>query len=50
MWMNPAMKDSPSTPTAHRHKEVRLGYGLKFWPEDVEKLKSANPHLAWFAD
>jgi hypothetical protein len=37
-------------PTVYRHKEVRLGYGLKFWPEDVEKLKSANPHLAWFAD
>ena len=37
-------------PTVYRHKEVRLGYGLKFWPEDLEKLKSANPHLAWFAD
>jgi len=37
-------------PTIYRHKEMRLGYGLKFWPEDLEKLKSANPHLAWFAD
>ncbi len=37
-------------PTIYRHKNVTLGYGLKFWPEDVEKLKSANPHLAWFAD
>lgn len=37
-------------PGVYRHKDVKLGYGLKFWPEDVEKLKSANPHLAWFAD
>jgi hypothetical protein len=37
-------------PTVYRHKDVKLGYGLKFWPEDVEKLKSANPHLAWVAD
>lgn len=36
--------------TVYRHKDARLGYGLKFWPDDVEKLKSANPHLAWFAD
>jgi len=37
-------------PTVYRHKGIRLGYGLKFWPEDVEKLKPANPQLAWFAD
>lgn len=37
-------------PTVYRHKGVLLGYGLKFWPEDVQKLKSANPHLAWFAE
>jgi hypothetical protein len=37
-------------PTVYRHKAVTLGYGLKFWPEDVQKLKTANPHLAWFAE
>ena len=37
-------------PTVYRHRDVKLGYGLKFWPDDVEKLKSANPHLAWFAE
>lgn len=37
-------------PTVYRHKGVRLGYGVKFWPEDVEKLKPANPHLAWLTD
>lgn len=37
-------------PTVYQHKQSRLGYGLKFWPEDLGKLKSANPHLAWFAD
>ncbi len=29
---------------------MMLGYGLKFWPEKVQKLKTANPHLAWFAE
>lgn len=37
-------------PVCYRHKNVLLGYGLKFWPDDLDKLKSANPHLAWFAD
>lgn len=37
-------------PTAYRHKSVLLGYGIKFWPEDVHILKSANPHIAWFAE
>ena len=37
-------------PTVYRRDKKLLGYGLKFWPHDVEKLKSANPHLAWFAD
>ena len=26
------------------------GYGLKFWPEEFQKLKSAHPHLAMFAE
>ncbi|MBI2421385.1 MAG: DUF3800 domain-containing protein [Candidatus Hydrogenedentes bacterium] len=37
-------------PTVYRHKGSVLGYGLKFWPQELPKLKSANPHLAWFAD
>lgn len=37
-------------PTIYRHKDVILGYGLKFWPEEIEKLKSVNPHLAWFTE
>ena len=36
--------------TVYQHKKVKLGYGLKFWPEEMEKLKSANPHIAWLAD
>jgi hypothetical protein len=36
--------------SCYRHNRVVLGYGLKFWPEDAQKLKSANPHLAWFAE
>lgn len=37
------------SPTFYRHKATYLGYGLKFWPEDLAKLKEANPHLAVFA-
>ena len=37
-------------PTVYQHKGSRLGYGLKFWPEDLQKLKSADPHLSWFAE
>ena len=37
-------------PTAYRHKGTTLGYGVKLWPEEVQILKSANPHIAWFAD
>ena len=37
-------------PTIYRHKNMALDYGLKFWPENVERLKSANPHLAWLAE
>ena len=32
------------------YKGVALGYGLKFWPEDFQKQKSANPQIAMFAD
>jgi hypothetical protein len=37
-------------PACYRHKGSVLGYGLKFWPEDFQKLKTANPHIAMFAD
>ena len=37
------------SPTFYRHKATFLGYGLKFWPDDLAKLKEANPHLAVFA-
>lgn len=37
-------------PTAYRHKKTLLGYGVKFWPDDFQKLKSANPHISWFAE
>lgn len=37
-------------PLCYRHKGSALGYGLKFWPEEFQKLKSANPHIAIFAD
>lgn len=34
----------------YRHKGAALGYGLKFWPEEFQKLILANPHIAIFAD
>lgn len=37
-------------PTAYRHKNTLLGYGVKFWPEDFQKIESANPHISWFAE
>lgn len=37
-------------PNCYRHKGIALGYGLKFWPEELQKLKSANPHIAIFAE
>ncbi len=35
-------------PSAYRHKDTLLGYGLKFWPDDLDALKARNPHLAGF--
>lgn len=35
-------------PSLYRHKKVALGYGLKFWPEDLETLAAELPHLAVF--
>lgn len=37
-------------PTYYRNKQTTIGYGLKFWPEDLQKLESANPQLAVFAE
>lgn len=37
-------------PSVYRHEKLGLDYGVKFWPEDVAKLKAANPHIAWFAE
>ena len=34
------------SPTFYRHKGTVLGYGLKFWPEDFDLLKTQNSHLA----
>jgi hypothetical protein len=38
------------SPTFYRHKNNALGYGIKFWPADLETLKKTNPHLSAFAD
>lgn len=37
-------------PTFYKHKGKTLGYGVKFWPEDLDALKKTNPHLGGFAD
>lgn len=36
--------------TIYRHKKVGLGYGLKFWPEDLDTLMDELPHLKVFQD
>lgn len=35
-------------PTCYRRQKAVVGYGLKFWPEDVESLSEEFPHLAIF--
>jgi hypothetical protein len=37
-------------PTFRRHKGAVLGFGLKFWPDDLEVLKTKSPHLAGLSD
>lgn len=37
-------------PTFYRHKNKAVGYGVKFWPEDLSTLKKTNPHLSAIAD
>ncbi len=36
--------------TFYRHKDAFLGYGVKFWPGNLQKLKSTNPQFAVFAE
>ncbi len=33
-------------PTFRRYQGAVLGFGLKFWPDDLEVLKTKSPHLA----
>lgn len=33
-------------PVAYRHERRLLGYGLKFWPVDIDTLQKENPQLA----
>lgn len=37
-------------PTFYRHKTKAVGYGVKFWPADIQTLIEKNPHLGAFAD
>ena len=37
-------------PTFRKHKGQVLGFGLKFWPDDLDLLKAKSPHLAGLAD
>ncbi len=34
-------------PVVYRHQQQYLGYGLKFWPREAEKLLLQRPELAW---
>ncbi len=36
-------------PVAYRHDRRLLGYGLKFWPGDLDSLQIENPQLAGLA-
>lgn len=36
-------------PSFYRYRGTLVGYGLKFWPESLEKIRTANPHVAVFA-
>jgi hypothetical protein len=33
----------------YRHKGKTEGYGIKYWPDDMEAIKKANPHIEKFA-
>jgi len=32
--------------TIYRHKTISLGYGLKFWPEDISTMKTKAPEVS----
>lgn len=34
--------------TVYRHKQTAIGYGLKFWPEELSNLKETLEHLRAF--
>ena len=36
--------------TIYRHRGTAIGYGLKFWPEDLVALEGMLPHLAVFGE
>jgi len=35
-------------PVVYHHKQQRMGYGLKFWPEDYESIKQKAPEVIHF--
>lgn len=37
-------------PTAYRNRKTLLGYGLKFWPGGLARLKTENPRLQRLAE
>jgi len=37
-------------PQCYTHNGSVLGYGLKFWPEEFQKVKLTNSHIKLFAD
>lgn len=37
-------------PVCYRYEGKRLGYGLKFWPADLDELKTENPQLGVLAE
>jgi hypothetical protein len=45
--MNEFKKINNFSPIVDR---TALGYGLKFWPEEFQRLQSANPHIAIFSE
>ena len=35
-------------PVVYHHKQQRMGYGLKFWPEDYQFIKQKAPEVVHF--
>lgn len=38
------------SPTFRRYKGAALGFGLKFWPDDLDLIKTKSPHLAGLSE